>query len=142
MLKDGKYLAWYRTKHSQGTGVVHLANGTISGGDSFFSYRGSYQLDQPIAVLTIKRFAAGGGLGAFGGLDEIEVALIGERKGAVFVCSGRAKQAPDVAFEVTLIPSQEEAPASEAKPTVVKPGVNKLPKGRDPRARLRNMFGG
>ncbi|GLR96423.1 MULTISPECIES: hypothetical protein [Bradyrhizobium] len=38
MLKEGKYAAWFRTAQAQGTGIVHVAQGRISGSDSFFTY--------------------------------------------------------------------------------------------------------
>ncbi|MGY4373287.1 hypothetical protein ACVWZ3_000926 [Bradyrhizobium sp. i1.3.6] len=41
MLRDGKYAAWFRTPRGQGTGIVDLAEGRISGRDSFFTYGGS-----------------------------------------------------------------------------------------------------
>jgi len=61
MLRDGRYAAWFRTSRGEGTGIVHLADGKISGGDCFFSYGGSYQTDDDsfTAVLTTKRCAAG-----------------------------------------------------------------------------------
>jgi len=40
MLRDGKYPAWFRTSRGEGTGIIHLADGRISGGDCFFSYGG------------------------------------------------------------------------------------------------------
>ena len=46
MLKDGKYAAWFRTSRGEGTGIVHLENGKISGGDSIFTYGGSYEIDE------------------------------------------------------------------------------------------------
>jgi hypothetical protein len=142
MVKDGKYAAWFRTKHGQGTGIVHLADGTITGGDSFFAYGGSYEVDQDrfTATLTTRRYAAGPS--TVFGFDEVEVVLTGEVKGAMAICSGRARQAPDVMFEATLILSQDDAPASDARRTVVRLNADKLPKGLDPRSRPRNLFGG
>ena len=58
MLKDGKYTAWFRTSHGEGTGIVQLADGKISGGDSVFTYSGSYQVDDDdrfTAALTTRR---------------------------------------------------------------------------------------
>ena len=62
MIRDGQYAAWFRTSLGEGTGIVQIANGGgISGGDSFFTYEGSYELDddQFTAVLTTRRHAAG-----------------------------------------------------------------------------------
>ena len=61
MLRDGKYAAWFRTSRGQGTGIVDLAEGRISGRDSFFTYSGSYRVDERhfSAVLTVNRHADG-----------------------------------------------------------------------------------
>src|SRR5260370_37564237 len=73
MLKDGKYAAWFRTSRGEGTGIVHLANGKISGGDSIFTYGGSYEIhdNRFTATLTTKRHAAGPS--TVFGIDEVEV---------------------------------------------------------------------
>ncbi len=73
MLRDGKYAAWFRTQRGQGTGLVDLVEGRISGRDSFFTYGGSYQVDQQrfTAVLTVKRHADGPA--SVFGPDEFEV---------------------------------------------------------------------
>ncbi|MGY8665839.1 hypothetical protein Q3C01_26275 [Bradyrhizobium sp. UFLA05-109] len=136
MLKDGKYAAWFRTSHGQGTGIVHLLQGRISGSDSFFTYGGSYQVDQDrfTAVLTTRRHADG--MPTVFGHDEVEVNLSGVCTGAMARCSGRAKEAPDVLFEATLIYSQDEVPAMD-KCAVVKLKPDRLPKAMDSRSRPR-----
>lgn len=139
MLKEGKYAAWFRTAQAQGTGIVHLAEGRISGSDSFFIYGGSYQFDDDLrftAVLTTRRHADGPP--TVFGLDEVEVDLSGVYGGAMATCSGTARQAPDVSFEVTLIYSQENVPTAEARGAVVRLN-DKLPKGLDSRSRGRPL---
>ncbi|WP_027524895.1 hypothetical protein [Bradyrhizobium sp. Ec3.3] len=138
MLKDGKYAAWFRTSHGgQGTGIVHLAQGRISGSDSFFTYGGSYQVDQDrfTAVLTTRRHTDG--MPTVFGPDEVEVNLSGICTGAMATCSGHANEAPEVLFEATLIYSQNEVPATDAKCAVVKLKPDKLPKAMDSRSRPR-----
>ena len=139
MMRDGKYAAWFRTPRAEGTGIVHLAEGRISGSDSFFTYGGSYRFDDDQrfkAVLTTRRYAAGPP--TVFGLDEVEVSLSGVCSGAMATCSGTAREAPDVTFEVTLIYSQEDAPAAEPRGAVVKLN-DKLPKGLDSRSRPRHV---
>ncbi|QQO13582.1 hypothetical protein JJB99_29940 [Bradyrhizobium diazoefficiens] len=133
MLRDGKYAAWFRTPRGQGTGVVHLAEGRISGSDSFFTYGGSYRVDEQrfTAVLTTKRYAEGPP--TLFGPDEVEVELSGLCSGAMATCSGTAREAPGVKFEATLIYSQEDQPAAEARCEIVKLN-DKLPKGLDSRS--------
>jgi hypothetical protein len=141
MLKEGKYAAWFRTARAEGTGIVHLAQGRISGSDSFFSYGGSYRFDDDrhfTAVLTTRRHADGPP--TVFGLDEVEVELSGVYSGAMATCSGTAREAPDVRFEVTLIFSQEEAPAADARCAVVKLKADKLPMRLDSRPRPRLPF--
>ncbi len=138
MLRDGKYAAWFRTPRGQGTGLVDLAEGTISGSDSFFIYGGSYRVDEHnfSAVLTVHRYADGPP--SVFGLDEFEINLSGVCNGLVASCSGTAREAPDVKFEATLIYSQEDAPAADARPAVVKLNADRLPKGLDGRSDTRS----
>ena len=141
MLKEGRYAAWFRTPRGQGTGVVHLVGGRISGSDSFFTYGGSYQVDQDrfTGVLTTRRHADG--MPTVFGLDEVEVDLSGICSGVIATCSGRAKEVPDVPLEVTLIYSQDDAPMAETKAAVVRLKTDKLPKGLDSRSRSRHPVG-
>ncbi|MBR0737628.1 hypothetical protein JQ581_11890 [Bradyrhizobium liaoningense] len=141
MLREGKYAAWFRTPHGQGTGIVHLAEGRISGSDSFFTYGGSYQFDDDqhfTAVLTTRRHAEGPS--TVFGRDEVEVELSGVSSGAMATCSGTSRQAPGVLFEATLIYSQDDAPAAAARGAVVKLNADKLPKGLDSRSPPRHPF--
>ena len=114
MLRDGKYAVWFRTPRAQGTGLVELVDGRISGSDSFFTYGGSYEVDQQrfTAVLTVRRHTDGPP--SVFGLDAVEVDLSGACSGAMATCSGRAKEAPDIKFEATLIYSQEDARPADA----------------------------
>jgi hypothetical protein len=59
----------------------------------------------------------------------------------IATCSGRAKQVPDVLFEVTLIYSQEDTPTAESNAAVVRFKTDKLPKGLDSRSRSRHPRG-
>lgn len=129
MLKDGKYAAWFRTARGQGTGMVHLAKGRISGSDSFITYGGSYQVEQDrfTAVLTTRRHADGPP--TVFGLDEVEVSLSGTWNGQMATCTGTAKQAPDVLFEATLIYSREEMPQPDPTGAVVRLKADKPGKG-------------
>ncbi|MBR1090312.1 hypothetical protein JQ621_22840 [Bradyrhizobium manausense] len=141
MLRDGKYAAWFRTPRGQGTGLVDLVDGQIAGRDNFFTYGGTYELEQQrfTAVLTVKRHADGGP-GLFGP-DQVVVDLVGVCNGAVATCSGSAREVPEIKFECTLIYSQEDTPVAEAKCAVVQLNADKLPKGLDHRSRPRPPSG-
>lgn len=138
MLKDGKYAAWFRTSRGQGTGIVQLTDGRISGCDSFFSYGGRYQVDGSgfTADLTIHRHTDGPQ--SVFGLDEVEVSLAGVCSGAMATCSGIAARAPDILFEATLIYSQEEALPPEATCAVVRLKADRTRNNLDPRSRGRH----
>jgi hypothetical protein len=45
MLKDGTYAAWFKTPLGQGTGIAHVQDGKIWGGDSIMTYSGSCKVD-------------------------------------------------------------------------------------------------
>lgn len=132
MYRDGRYAVWFRTSRGEGTAIVHLANGKISGGDSFFSYSGSYEVDDDrfTAALTTIRHAAGPP--TLFGLDEVEVELAGRFKGRMASCSGTTKQVPALPFEATLIASED------ASPEPVRSRVGKLATGLDRRDWARN----
>ncbi|MEN3365515.1 MAG: hypothetical protein V7606_2789 [Burkholderiales bacterium] len=140
MLNDGKYAAWFRTSRGEGTGIVHLANGKISGGDSIFTYGGSYEIDEDrfTATLTTRRHSAGPP--TVFGIDEVEVKLTGTFNRIMASCSGTAKQAPGVVFEATLFLGQDESPDSDTKRAVVTFDAGKLPRGSDNRWRAPNPF--
>ena len=132
MRRDGQYAVWYKTSRGEGTGIVHLADGVISGGDCCFTYSGSYQVDNDnfTAVLTTTRHTAGPP--TLFGLDVVDVELAGRFKGRLASCSGTAKQAPGLPFEATLIPREEQSPEPDRS------RAGKLPDGFDARRPLRN----
>jgi len=140
MIRDGQYAAWFRTSLGEGTGIVQLANGRISGGDSFFSYGGSYEADDDrfTAVLTTRRHAAGPP--TVFGLDEVEVKLAGKIKGMRASCTGIAEQAPGMSFEATLFLGQDASAEPDRKRATSIPNVSKLPNGPDGRHRARHPF--
>jgi hypothetical protein len=140
MIKDGKYAAWFRTSRGQGTGIVYLANGKISGGDSVITYGGSYELDENHfrATLTTRRHAAG--QPSVFGLDEVEVKLTGMFNGTIASCSGRAEQAPELVFEATLILSRDHPSVPDVKRASVNFVPSELPKRFDDRSGARSAF--
>ena len=140
MLRDGRYAAWFRTSQGEGTGIVHLANGRISGGDSIFSYVGSYEVDGDrfTAALTTRRHAAGPP--TVFGIDEVEVRLTGKINGMTASCWGTAEQTPGVTFEATLFLGQDQSPEPDRKRVTLNFDAGRLPKGADGRDRARNPF--
>jgi hypothetical protein len=135
MHRDGEYSVWFRTSRGEGTGIIHLANGRISGDDSMFTYDGSYELDEDrfTATLTTKRYAQGPT--TVFGVDEVKVTLTGRFKGATARCSGTAEQAPGLHFEAMLFPSQQQASGPEVKRAPARAAIARLPTLPDRRSR-------
>jgi hypothetical protein len=123
---------------------VHLADGRISGGDSFFNYAGSYEVegDNFSATLTTKRFADGPTTVL--GLDEVELKLTGMVKGPIACCAGTSAQAPDLPFEATLILRQEQSRDQTDLRKTAQPeapsNIARLPRTNSDRYRGRNPF--
>jgi subtilisin family serine protease len=131
MLKDGTYAAWFKTPLREGAGIVHFANGKIWGGDSIISYSGSYEVDgnRWTATVLTRRHSAGHATVFGPGIDEMELKLAGTSNGKIAQCSGTTDAAPGVAFEATLILSEDQPPAPGAvSPAAKVRGRNKLPK--------------
>ncbi len=139
---DGKYTVWFHTPLGEGTGIVHLIDGKITGGDCFFTYGGTYEASDGhfTATLTTRRFAQGLTPTVFG-VDEIEVRLTGVYKDGMARCSGTADQAPDLRFEAILFGGGLEPPPAPA----VRRGAGTFDAARLPRIpeigpRSRNPF--
>jgi hypothetical protein len=116
MIQDGEYAAWYKTARGEGTGIVHLANGEITGGDCVLTYSGRYEVDEDrfTAVLSTKRHTAG--QPSVFGVDEVELKLTGKSTGVTASCTGIAKQAPGLLFQATLIRVQTSSSPSSGEP--------------------------
>jgi hypothetical protein len=103
MLRDGDYIAWFRTALGSGTGRVLFKDGKISGSDSIISYAGSYEKhgDRFTATLTTRRHTAGHE--SLVGTDEVRLTLSGISKGDFACCSGSVDGSAGMKVDVTLI---------------------------------------
>jgi hypothetical protein len=108
MLKDGTYAAWFRTPAGEGTGLVHLKDGAITGGDSFLNYSGSYKTDGDLFAAAVRTKRHTWGHPTVFGADELTIRLEGECNDVLAKCSGRADEVPDMLFEATLILSRPD----------------------------------
>jgi hypothetical protein len=128
MLKNGTYAAWFRTSLADGTGIVHMADGRLWGGDAIMLYSGTYEVDGErfSAVLTATRHSEGHA--TVFGTDDLVVRLEGVWTGAIATCTGRADAVPDLAFDVTLMPSHDVTPEPPPDQPLPKFDPNKLPK--------------
>jgi hypothetical protein len=140
MIRDGQYAVWFRTPRGEGTGLVYLANGRISGRDCVFTYSGTYEIneDRFTATLTTKRYAEGPT--TVFGVDEVEATLTGVCKGSTAVCAGTAAQAPGIRFEANLFPSPEPSPEPGSRRGSTQPGVTRLQQSQTDRFRPAKPF--
>jgi hypothetical protein len=119
--------------------VVYLLDGKISGGDCFFDYSGSYEVQNDRFTATlITRRRADGPTTVFG-LDDIEAKLTGLVKGKTIWCQGTAEQVPGLQFEATLFPGLEHpvTPAAKRSPATHNPArLAEIPGA----GRARNLF--
>jgi hypothetical protein len=78
MLRNGSYSAWYRTQLREGTGVVVLDGGKITGSDTVLAYTGAYFQtgDDFSASITTRRYAAG--QSSVFDIDEVDLTLTGK----------------------------------------------------------------
>jgi hypothetical protein len=118
MLKDGTYAAWFKTPLGQGTGIAHVADGKIWGRDSIMTYSGTCEVDGDrfTATITIKRHTEG--QATVFNADDLTLKLEGTCPGKIAKYVGTAEQVPGVLLEGTLILSEEQPPAPEAKQPV------------------------
>lgn len=103
MLRNGSYSAWFRTPEGEGTGIVVIKDGRLTGGDTVIAYDGSYTQDGDkfTATITTRRYAQG--QPSVFGIDNVDLTLSGKSTSTSASGSGTAKQAPGLRFEVTLI---------------------------------------
>jgi hypothetical protein len=111
MIEDGEYAAWYKTPRGEGTGIIFLANGRMTGSDAVLSYSGSYQVDGDHLSALVFTTRHSPGQSSLFGIDDIELQVEGKLSGTTIVCSGRAKHAREVPFHVTLIRVQDQRSA-------------------------------
>lgn len=103
----------------EGTGVIELNDGKVTGGDTVLAYNGSYVLDgdEFTAFIATQRHTPGQP-SVFGiGMDVIELTLIGKSTPTTASCTGTAKQAPGLTFEATLIRIADQPKALPRAPT-------------------------
>ena len=94
----------------EGTGVIELNDGKVTGGDTGLAYTGSYVVDGDkfTAFIATERHTPGQP-SVFGiGIDDVNLTLTGKSTPTTASCTGTAKQAPGLAFEATLIRIEDQ----------------------------------
>lgn len=105
----GKYSTWFRTPVGEGAGAVELLpDGRLTGGDTTFSYSGTWtQAGDRVKVVYSAKRIADGPPGVFG-LDELDIISTGQiNADGSLTCTGFAKQAPGLKLEIELVPSKD-----------------------------------
>jgi T3SS negative regulator,GrlR len=89
----------------EGTGVIELNDGKVTGGDTVLAYTGSYVVegDKFTAFIATERHTPGQP-SVFGiGIDDVNLTLTGKSTPTTASCIGATKQAPGLAFEAILV---------------------------------------
>ena len=103
----------------EGTGVIELNDGKVTGGDTGMAYTGSYVVDGDIftAFIAAERHTPGQP-SVFGiGIDDVNLTVTGKSTPTTASCTGTAKQAPGLAFEATLIRIEDQPRGLPRAPT-------------------------
>ena len=102
-MTDGFYKVRYETALGQGFGVATLLDGQIRGGDGAFYYTGAFTWkgDEFAANVITNRYGDAATASVFG-KDNVHLALEGRSTDASLNVTGRATEAPDVAFHATF----------------------------------------
>ena len=118
MLQNGSYSAWFRTQQGEGTGIVVLSDGKVTGGDNVSAYTGSYVVvdgDKFTASIASRRHSQG--QPSVFGIDNVDLTLTGKPPPTTASCTGTANQAPDLTFQATLIRIADQPTALPRAPT-------------------------
>lgn len=129
MLRNGSYSTWFRTQRGEGTGIVELSDGKVTGGDTVLAYTGSYVEDGNTFTASIATQRHTQGQPSVFGIDDVDLALTGNSSAPVTAsCTGTVKQIPGMTFEAVLIriADQPEIPAAPGRSGDPKPVPNRV----------------
>jgi hypothetical protein len=103
-MEEGLYKVTFQTPLGQGTGVVVLRGGQVSGGDSLMYYTGSYTLTdgQIDAQLLTDTHSNTPGMGSVLGVPKARLRLTGKFSGQSAQLSGSSPDAPGISFQALL----------------------------------------
>ena len=107
-MKDGLYIAEFRTPLDEAAGVIVITDGQIRGGDSGMYYRGALtEKNGDIEVkMTVRRHNPAA-QSVFGDFEAFDLSLKGRAKDGHYAFEGRADAAPGLRFEATLRPAED-----------------------------------
>lgn len=104
MLRNGSYSAWFKTQRGEGTGIVELNDGKVTGGDTVLTYTGSYAEDGDAFTALIFTERHSPGQPSVFGIDNVELTVSGNSSATTTAsCAGTVKQLPGMTFEAVLV---------------------------------------
>ena len=124
MLRNGSYSAWFRTQRGEGTGIVELSDGKVTGGDTVLAYTGSYVEEGNTFTASIATQRHTQGQPSVFGIDNVDLTLTGNSSATVTAsCTGTVKQLPGMTFEAVLIRivDQPDMPSARGRSAGPKP---------------------
>jgi hypothetical protein len=104
MLRNGSYSAWFRTPQAEGTGIVVLNDGKLTGSDTVLDYTGTYFQNGERFSASVRTQRHSPGQPSVFGIDDLDLTLTGKSTPTTASFTGTAKQAPDLMFVATLVP--------------------------------------
>src|ERR1700731_139282 len=101
-MRNGSYSAWFRTQLGEGTGIVVLSDGKLTGGDNVSAYSGAYVMEGDTFRASVAARGHTQGHPPVFAIDNVDLTLPGKSTPAPASCTGHPKQAPGLTFEATL----------------------------------------
>ena len=87
----------------EGTGVIELRDGKLTGGDTVLAYTGTYFQNGDRFSASVRTQRHSPGQPSVFGIDNLDLTLTGNSTPTTASCTGTAKQAPGLAFEAVLV---------------------------------------
>lgn len=106
-MKDGLYIAQFRTPLDEAAGVIVIAGDRVLGGDGGMYYAGEVSgEDDRIEVQMTVRKHNETAQSVFGDFDAFKLTLTGRRNADSYEFQGRADAAPSMKFTALLVPAK------------------------------------
>lgn len=105
-MKDGLYIAHFRTPLDEASGVIVIQDGRVMGGDGGMYYAGTVTGEERVEVAMTVRKHNEAAQSVFGDFEAFKLTLTGQRKGESYEFTGRADAAPSMKFTATLEPAK------------------------------------
>jgi hypothetical protein len=128
MDRDGEYTVWFSTGNGNGTGLIRLQNGWVSGGDAYITYSGTYKFEDEKFQAIIRTTRHSAGPPTWFGLDQVTIRISGQFAGKTAEGTGTVDQIPDAKVSILLMRVQDETPRSEIDYTKLQLHPERLPK--------------